>query len=151
MGIKQQYLDRKAILVLDASTRDEVIDHMINAANELSYLKDKESFYNGIHNRELVVSTGIGMGVALPHTKSPNLDHFFIIVAVLKKGVDWRALDGAPVRIVFMIGGPDDQQTEYLRVLSSITEVIKDEGLRKKMISAQNPDSIFKLLVGEKN
>lgn len=150
MGINPLYLDRKAILILDAATRDEVIDKMIDCAEAQRHLLDKDSFYQGILNREQVVSTGIGMGVALPHAKNPNLDHFFIIVAILKKGVDWRALDGAPVRIVFMIGGPDDKQTEYLRVLSSITEVIKDEGLRKKMISAQNPDSILKLLVGEK-
>lgn len=150
MGINSLYLNKKAVLILDVSTRDEVIDQMIERAEAHGHLSDKESFHQGILNREQVVSTGIGMGVALPHAKNPTIDHFFIVVAVLKKGVDWKALDGAPVRIVFMIGGPDDKQTEYLRVLSSITEVIKDEELRKKMISAQNPDSIMTLLIGDK-
>lgn len=150
MGINPLYLNKKAILILDVSTRDDVIEQMIDRAGADGHLMDKESFLQGILNREQVVSTGIGMGVALPHAKNPTIDHFFIVVAVLKKGVDWKALDGAPVRIVFMIGGPDDKQTEYLRVLSSITEVIKDEELRKKMISAQNPDSIITLLIGDK-
>jgi PTS system nitrogen regulatory IIA component len=150
MGINPLYLDREGILIIDAANRDDVIDKMIDRAESGHHLVDKDLFYQGILNREQVVSTGIGMGVALPHAKNSHIDHFFIIVAILKKGVDWSALDGAPVRIVFMIGGPDDKQTEYLRVLSSITEVIKDEGLRKKMISAQNPESIMKLLVGDK-
>lgn len=151
MGINAKYLDRESILFLDCSERDTVIDQMIDHAASRGHIVDHELFYRGIYNREQVVSTGIGMGVALPHAKLQSVDHFFIIVAILKRGVDWQALDGAPVRIVFMIGGPDDKQTQYLQVLSSITEVIKDEDRRKKLLTARSPEAIMALLSEEES
>ena len=99
-------------------------------------LPDEEVFFNAIFEREKIVSTGIGMGVAIPHAKLHSYDHFFIALAVLQKPVDWQALDGAPVRIVFMIGGPDDKQTEYLQILSSLTQAIKDDEIREKNLCA---------------
>lgn len=151
MGINVKYLSRDSILFLDCDKRDAVIDQMIAHAAAQGHLSDKELFHQGIYNREQVVSTGIGMGVALPHAKLQSVDHFFIIVAILKRGVEWEALDGAPVRIVFMIGGPDDKQTQYLQVLSSITEVIKDEDRRKKMLTARSPEAIMALLAQEES
>ena len=70
--------------------------------------------------REKIVSTGIGMGVAIPHAKLPSFDRFFLAVGLqkVKDGIDWDALDGAPVRLIFMIGGPANQQTDYLKILS---------------------------------
>ncbi len=61
--------------------------------------------------REKIVSTGIGMGVAIPTPKLNSVEDFFIAIAVLTHGVEWNALDGGPVRLIFMIGGPDDKQT----------------------------------------
>jgi len=69
--------------------------------------------------REKIVSTGIGMGVAIPHAKLTSVEDFFIAIGILSKGVQWNALDGGPVRLIFMIGGPDDKQTAYLQILSS--------------------------------
>jgi PTS system nitrogen regulatory IIA component len=140
-----KYLDEKQILFLDAATRDEVIQALIDSASKGGKLPDKENFYNSILAREQVVSTGIGMGVALPHAKIPDLDRFFIGIAILKKGIDWDALDGAPVRIVFMIGGPDDKQTEYLQVLSGLTHAVKSEDRRKRLLAANTPHEIIAL------
>lgn len=86
------------------------------------------------------------MGVAIPHAKLPGYDDFFISIGILQKGVDWHALDGAPVRLIFMIGGPDDKQTEYLRILSSLTYTLKNEELRKKILTLNSPEAIMELL-----
>ena len=77
--------------------------------------------------------------------KLPSYDQFFIALGVLQKPVDWQALDGAPVRIVFMIGGPDDKQTEYLQILSSLTQAIKDDETRKKLLKLQQPSAMIEL------
>lgn len=140
------YLDSRLISFLDAETRDEAIDILIDHLNEKGKLPDKQAFRKAIYQREKIVSTGIGMGVAVPHAKMRDLKEFFIAIGIQpKKGIEWNALDKAPVRIVFMIGGPDDRQAEYLQILSLLTSAIKDVELRKKMLKASNSDEIFKL------
>lgn len=140
-----KYLDPETVLFIKADTRDEALHMMINKMNELGKLRDKEAFYNAIIEREKIVSTGVGMGVAIPHAKLDAYDDFFIAVGILEKGVDWRALDGAPVRLIFMIGGPDDKQTEYLQILSTLTQNIKDETKRKKFLTLNSGEAIIRL------
>jgi PTS system nitrogen regulatory IIA component len=140
-----KYLNRDLILFLKAHTRDEALQELVTAAHEAGQLTETEVFYRALINREHVVTTGIGMGVAIPHAKLPILDDFFIVIGVLKKGVDWKALDGTPVRLIFMIGGPDDKQTEYLQILSGLTAAIKDEQRRKKMAIATMPEEVLAL------
>jgi len=142
------YLDPHLVVLMNPKTRDEALNCLIDVLNKQNKLKDGEAFFNSIIEREKVVSTGIGMGVAIPHAKLPNYNEFFIAVGVLQKGVDWRALDGAPVRIIFMIGGPDDKQTEYLQILSSLTTAIKDETRRKKILTLNSPEKIVELFKG---
>lgn len=140
-----KYLNRDLILFLNAPSRDEALYELVAAAHQAKILPDPQKFYHALINREKVVSTGIGMGVAIPHAKLPSFSGFFIAVGILKRGVDWKALDGAPVRLIFMIGGPDDKQTEYLQILSGLTAALKEEHRRKIMVMATTPEAILSL------
>lgn len=140
-----KYLDPELVLFLGAENRDDALKALINQIYQNGKLSDPAAFYQAILDREKIVSTGIGMGVAIPHAKLPEFNDFFIVVGILKKGLDWKALDGAPVRVVFMIGGPDDKQTEYLQILSKLTLAIKDEVRRKKLLTLNSPNDIIEL------
>lgn len=140
-----KYLDPQLVAFLNVETRDEAIQALVNNIDHAGKLQNKDAFYNAIIDREKIVTTGIGMGVAIPHAKLPGYDDFFIAIGVLPKGVDWGALDGAPVRLIAMIGGPDDKQTEYLQILSNLTYAIKDEDRRKKMLTLHDQKEIIKL------
>jgi PTS system nitrogen regulatory IIA component len=72
---------------------------------------------------------------------------FFIAIAISKKGIDWNALDNAAVRLIFMIGGPEGKQTEYLQLLSSLTMAIKDEDIRKKLLTLNSKEAIIQLFL----
>src|ERR1700734_1288057 len=122
-----KYLDPQLVAFLNAQTRDDAIAALVNKIDVAGKLLNKETFYSAIIDREKIVTTGMGMGVAIPHAKLPGYADFLIALGVLPKGVDWGALDGAPVRLIAMIGGPDDKQTEYLQILSNLTYAIKDE------------------------
>jgi PTS system nitrogen regulatory IIA component len=141
-----KYLDIRLISFLKVKNRDESLVSLIEVIGETGLLEEKEIFLKALIEREKIVSTGIGMGVAIPHAKLALFDHFFIAIGILDKGVDWKAIDGAYVRLIFMIGGPDDKQTEYLQILSSLTQAIKDEELRKKMLTCNSPQGIIELL-----
>lgn len=140
------YLDSRLITFLDVDTRDEAIDALIDRLDEEGHLPKKATFRKAIFDREELISTGIGMGVAVPHAKLKELDDFFIIVGIQKKkGLDWNALDKAPVRLIFLIGGPDSRQSEYLQILSLLTSAIRDVDLRKKLLNAETPEEAFEL------
>lgn len=137
------YLDPRMIAFLDVNTRDEAIKALVDKIYDAGKLQNKNAFYNAIIEREKIVSTGIGMGTAIPHAKLAEYDDFFIAVGILRKGLDWNALDGSPVRLIFLIGGPDDKQTEYLQILSNLTQAIKDDRIRKKMLTLNSPEDMI--------
>jgi len=140
-----KYMDPKLVEFFNVPSRDEALQAMIDLLHQAGKLHDRQQFYDAIMDREKIVSTGIGMGVAIPHAKLPSYDDFFIAIGILQKGVEWKALDGAPVRLIFMIGGPDDKQTEYLQILSSLTMAIKDEERRKKVLTLNSKEAIIAL------
>ncbi len=141
------YLDEELILFLDAEDRNEALSFLATALQKKGKLQDKEAFYSAILEREKVVSTGIGLGVAIPHAKLEGYQEFFIAIGVQKgeSGLDWNALDGAPVRLIFMIGGPDNCQTDYLKILSLLTKAIKDPQRRKYLLLATTTTQIIDL------
>lgn len=127
------YMEENLVLFLSNHVRNDVLKALVEKIDAVKHLPDKEAYYHAITQRETLVSTGIGMGVAIPHAKMQGYDDFFIAIGILQKGVDWHSLDFAPVRLVFMIGGPDDKQTEYLQLLSNLTLLIKNEEIRKNV------------------
>lgn len=139
------YIHPDLIFFLDADNRDLVLKEMIDGLQRADLVREPDAFYQAVVEREKIVSTGIGMGIAIPHAKLPDYDHFFIAIGVLSKGVDWKALDNAPVRLIFLLGGPDDKQTEYLQILSSLTSAIKDESRRKKMLTLNLKEDIIEI------
>ncbi|MCP5469475.1 MAG: PTS sugar transporter subunit IIA [Chlamydiales bacterium] len=142
------YLDKNLITFLDVDDQISALEKLVDVLDEHGKLFDRDAFYKAIIDREQIVSTGIGMGVAVPHAKLPGYKTFFIAVGIHPRGIAWDALDGVPVRLIFMIGGPDDKQTEYLQLLSRLTLAIKDEDRRKKMLQLKNPKEMMALFEG---
>lgn len=143
-----KYLNANLVKLLDVNDRDAALHTLVDLLNSQGRLKDREIFYQAILERENIVSTGIGMGVAVPHAKISGYETFFIAIGIHPKGIPWDALDGVPVRLIFMIGGPDDKQTEYLQLLSRLTMAIKDEERRKKILQLTNAQDIIALFRG---
>lgn len=138
-------LNENLVIRLDVQDRQSVIKRMVDLLDEKKMLLDKASFLQAVIDREKIVSTAIGMGVALPHAKLPGYKKFFIAIGIHPQGVFWDALDAMNVRLVFMIGGPDDQQKQYLQLLSKLTLAIKDEERRKKILQLGSAKEIINL------
>ena len=143
------FLNENQVVFLKGNTRDEVINELIDNLDSKGKLPDKALFHQAILEREKIVSTGIGMGVAIPHSKLQGYEHFFIALGIHREGIDWQSLDGDPVHLVFMIGGPDQQQTQYLQLLSNLTSVIKDETLRQHLLKASTSEEVMKRIKSE--
>ncbi|MEN9654044.1 MAG: system protein [Chlamydiota bacterium] len=144
------YIDPQLVAFLEVESQTEAIDALIDLLHKEGKLPDKEAFRKAIYHRESLVSTGIGMGVAIPHAKMSRLSEFFIAIGLQQqdKGLEWNALDKAPVRIVFLIGGPDNRQAEYLQILSHLTVSIKETESRKKLLKAKTKEEVVEFFVG---
>ncbi len=146
------YLDERLVLFLNADSRDEALKQLVSLLDKQGKLKNAKVFHEAILEREKIVSTGIGLGVAIPHAKLQGYDEFFIAIGVQvkddKDGIEWNALDDAPVRLIFMIGGPENNQTEYLKILSHLTVAIKNEERRKKLLKSYDVKDVIALFSG---
>lgn len=140
------YLDPELITFLDVASQQEGLIALVDLLDKAGELKDKEAFFQAILDREKIVSTGIGIGIAIPHAKLSGYDDFFIAIGIQKgKGIEWQALDGLPVHVIFLIGGPEDKQAEYLKILSMITAAVKEEQRRKALFAAKTVDEVLAL------
>jgi PTS system nitrogen regulatory IIA component len=143
------YLNPQLVAFLDVGTRNEAIDALIALLGEQGKLPNLARFRTAILQRESLVSTGIGIGVAVPHAKLSELTDFFIVIGIQRqKGLDWNALDKTPVRLIFLIGGPENRQSEYLQILSQLTTAIKEADLRKELLKATTAEEVISLFQG---
>ena len=142
-----EFISDGVICFLNEKTRDEALYKLVDLLDEKGKLIDKEGFYRAIKKREKIVSTGVGMGVAIPHAKLTAYQEFFIAIGIQQegKGIDWKAPDDAPVRIIFLIGGPANQQTKYLKILSRLTASVKIEGLQQHLLKAKSKEEVIAL------
>jgi nitrogen PTS system EIIA component len=145
------FLDSRLIAFLSAETRDAALSELVALLGKERRLPDERAFHRAVIDREELVSTGIGMGVAIPHAKLRSLKDFSIAIGIQQKqGIDWQARDNAPVRLIFLIAGPDNRQNEYLQILSLLTHVIRHADFRKRLLNASTPLEVFELFLEEK-
>ncbi len=92
------------------------------------------------------MSTGIGLGIAIPHAKIPSVRDFVVALGKSPNGIEFSSLDGNPVHFVVMIAGPDRQQERYLQLLARITLKLKDAGVRRALGDADSAEEILAAL-----
>ena len=134
---------------LKAKSKDEVILEMVTALSKANGLPQADivGVADSIKRREELGSTGIGHGVAVPHTKHVSVDRLVGAVAVSRReGVDFDSLDCEPVNLIFMLVSPPDRPGEHLRALEHITHQLKDDGFVRFLKQAQTVEDVLELL-----
>jgi PTS system nitrogen regulatory IIA component len=137
------YLAESSVLFLDETDKKKVLETMVAYAASSGLIPEETKFRKAILERESIMSTGIGLQVAIPHAKLPGIPDFFVIPALLSADSNWDSLDKQPVRLVFLIGGPSDRQNDYLKILSKITLVIKNPARRKALMEARDAKAVL--------
>ena len=143
------FVVREAILVdLQATSKEPAIREIVSSLVESGRLADGdlEGVARAILNREELGSTGIGQGVAVPHTRHPKVDRLIGTVAISRKGVDFAALDGEPVDILFLLVSPPNQPGDHLRALENISRHLKDERFVSFLRQAKTRENVLDLL-----
>jgi PTS system nitrogen regulatory IIA component len=106
-----------------------------------------EPLLAAVLEREQVLSTGIGHGIAIPHAKSPLVSELMLVSGSSPVGVPFDALDGEPVRLFFLLIGPDDAAGQHVKALSRIARLVRRESVRDGLLSAATPAAFHQVLV----
>lgn len=133
------------IKFIESDRKEDVLRTLIQVISKSPNIVDGDIFQKAVFDREAIMSTGLGLGIAIPHVKIPEVKDLTIAVGISKEGIEWEALDGEPVHIIFLIAGADDQHELYLRTLSKIVLVLKNPERRKKIIAADNVETVIRL------
>ncbi len=133
---------------LEATDKEATIREMVQALLDVGKIEtdEFESIIKAILKREELGSTGIGRGVAVPHTKHPSVDRLVGSVAVSTQGVDFASLDGETVYLLFLLISPPDRPGDHLRALENISRRLRDDTFCKFLKQAKGAEDIQTLL-----
>ncbi len=133
---------------LKATDKEGVIREMVEGLRATGHIRAaaEESIVEKILKREQLGSTGIGRGVAIPHTKHESVDRLIGAVAVSKAGVPFESLDNEPVHIFIMLISPQDRPSEHLRALENVSKCLRDDNFCRFLRQANTREEIWELL-----
>ena len=144
-----EFVIREAITAdLKAGQKDAVIREMVENLRLAGYFKSNESedVVKAILKRELLSSTGIGDGVAIPHAKHPSVNQLIGTVAVAPGGVPFDSVDNEPVYVLVMLISPQERPSEHLRALEGVSRCLKDKNFVRSLRQATTPQQIWELI-----
>ena len=144
-----EFIIREAVTADHKATQKEaVIREMVENLRLAGYFKgnDAEDVVKAILKRELLSSTGIGDGVAIPHAKHPAVNRLVGTVAVTSKGVAFDAVDNDPVYVLVMLISPQERPSEHLRALEGVSRCLKDKDFVQSLRKATTPQQIWDLI-----
>ena len=145
--MKIQDLLRKDVMLLDlqATEKKAVIEEMIQSLVDHGYVTDFETFKEGILAREALTSTGLGDGIAMPHSKNTAVKEATVLFAKSNKGVDYESLDGQQTDLFFMIAAPEGANDTHLAALAELSQYLMKDGFADKLRQVTSPDQVIEL------
>ena len=133
------------LLDLQATEKKAVIEEMIQSLVNHGYVTDFETFKEGILAREALTSTGLGDGIAMPHSKNAAVKEATVLFAKSNKGVDYESLDGQPTDLFFMIAAPEGANDTHLAALAELSQYLMKDGFADKLRQVTSPDQVIEL------
>ncbi|MQW23830.1 MULTISPECIES: fructose-specific PTS transporter subunit EIIC [unclassified Lactococcus] len=147
MEIKDLLNKKVMILDLKSTTKEAAIDEMVNQLVETGFVTDFATFKAGILAREAQTSTGLGDGIAMPHSKNGAVKEAVVLFARSQAGVDYASLDGQPAQVFFMIAAPEGANDTHLAALAELSKFLLQDGFKDKLLAARSADEISNLFI----
>ncbi|WP_028783883.1 PTS fructose transporter subunit IIABC [Thalassobacillus devorans] len=132
---------------LAGTSRDDVIDELIDTLNAEGILDSQADFKQAILDREQESSTGLGMNIAIPHGKSTAVKKPAVVFGIKRDGVDWNSMDGTDAKLIFMIAVPKERQgDDHLKILQMLSRRLMDEKFRDELLNVETREEAYRLL-----
>ncbi|MBP8975631.1 MAG: PTS sugar transporter subunit IIA [Bacteroidetes bacterium] len=130
---------------LPGSTKEEIINEMIDLVATKPKVLDKEKVRQAIFEREKVMSTGVGSGFAVPHGKTDGVSDIVASFAITEQPIDYQSLDDQPVRLVFLLVGRENMVGPHIKLLSRISRLMNKEDFRNQLLEAKTPQEVIEI------
>lgn len=145
-----EVLSKEAIIPeLTSSTKESVIGEISSQIAKTHPGLDKGEIATVLLEREKLGSTGIELGVAIPHAKLRELDHIVVTVGKSKEGIDFQAHDGKPSFLFFTMLAPDSSAGAHLKTLARLSKLLKNDDVRDQLMQADSADDIYNIIITE--
>jgi fructose-specific phosphotransferase system IIA component len=131
---------------LRSTDKDELLEELVDLVGNSSVVKDKSEVLRAVREREEVLSTGIGSGVAIPHGKSGGISELALVAGVKPNGIDFEALDGKPVSLFFLLVGPESAAGQHVKALSRISRLLRRDSFRVRLMESGSPDEFYSII-----
>lgn len=140
-------LDARRVKVpLSSRTKEDVLRELVELAAGERGPDVVESILGTVREREQLLSTGIGSGVAIPHGKTPHIDQLVMAAGLARAPIDFDALDGKPVELLFLLIGPESASGAHVKALSRISRLLRREGLRRDLCDASTAAAFLQVV-----
>lgn len=133
-------------LQVEASSKEEILKKAVELMNQNGNIIHKEEYLKLIMKREEESSTGIGEEIAIPHGKGDSISAPGLAAMVIPNGVDFKSLDGKPVKLLFLIAAPNTKDNVHLEVLSRLSTLLMDEKFRKQLLQAKSKEEFLTII-----
>lgn len=143
------YFNGKLITYIEGKhTKEEILEMLVSFMEKnTDLIENKEEFYKQILEREAVGSTGIGMGVAVPHARSTGVKDVIVALAVLEYPVDFNSIDGELIKTIALVGAPKDKSKEYLGLLSNLSKIFRVKKNRDAIKTARDQKELVEAIM----
>jgi PTS system nitrogen regulatory IIA component len=140
------HLAPRRVVDLTSRSKDAALMELVETLASAPEVTNREKLLQAILERERIVSTGIGLGVAVPHAKIPEVSEFVVAYGRSTDGIDFGSIDDRPVHHVVLIVGPPDRQQRYLQFLATVTLKLKQPELRRALEEAPSTAKLYEVL-----
>ena len=140
------YTSLKFIKNIDSRDKFDAIEELARVFSGSDLCDDIDSLINALKEREGIMSTGIGAGIAIPHAKIASVKEMAFAIGISEKGIDFDSMDGHAVNLIILVIAGEKQHKDYLRLLSNIMAILKKEPIKEKIIKAASSEEILHIL-----
>jgi PTS system fructose-specific IIC component/PTS system nitrogen regulatory IIA component len=131
---------------LEAEEKEEAFEEMVDCFCQATRNNAREEILHALREREAKMSTGIHKGIAVPHGKTNVVDEVYGVLGISRKGIDYDALDGEPVYLLFMILAPQKDSEKHLRLLKRLAELLENPQFYMDLLSQKDPQGVYSVI-----
>jgi fructose-specific phosphotransferase system IIA component len=136
---------------LSGKNRDDCIRELIDKLAAAQTINSADSIFDAVLEREKIMTTGVGNGIAIPHCKHSDSSQFSVCLGIQSKGIDFQSIDKKDVNIIFLLVGPEDNPGLHIKLLSRISRLMSNEELRQQLLECKSDKEAFDLIHDEEN
>ncbi len=146
MSLLDILAEKSTVVGLEGETKEDIITELVGSLEVGKVISDRDKVLEAVLEREKIMSTGIGDGIAIPHGKSEAVIKLAAALGTQRRGVDFEALDGEPAYVFFLLVSPANVSGPHIKALARISRLLKNDDFKKRLVAASTEEEIVSVI-----